>query len=127
MSAFTCLVNSILEQGDHIIIGKRIYGGIRDMCTNYLPKIGIDVDMIDGSQLDKIKAALNSKTKLVWYEPCTNPTCMLNDVETIAKMAHDFNKEIIVGCDNTFLTPYALVRILPKMSISIVSNCIKKW
>ena len=79
------------------------------MLKNDMPKIGMDVTFVEGDDLDGIKKALKANTKLVWFEPCTNPTVNLVDVEVIANIVHEYNKDIVMAVDNTFLTPYALV------------------
>lgn len=43
---------------------------------------------------------------MVWIETPTNPTMKVIDIEAVAKLAHSYNKDIIVVVDNTFLTSY---------------------
>jgi cystathionine gamma-synthase len=56
-----------------------------------------------------LRSSLKSNTKLVWLEVCTNPLIMVADLEAVIKAVKDFNPDIVVGIDNTFLSPYILV------------------
>lgn len=79
------------------------------MFKNDMPKIGVDLTFVLGTDLDEVKAALTSKTKLVWFEPCTNPTVTMVDIAAITRVVKEFNKDILIVVDNTFLSPYAYV------------------
>ena len=53
-----------------------------------------------------MKAALTEKTKVVYLETPCNPTLKVVDIAEVAKIAHEFNKNIRVIVDNTFCSPY---------------------
>ena len=125
MAAATAATIALLQQGDHFVVGKKIYGGLYNLSQNELPKAGVDVTMVDGSDLAAVRAALRPNTKVVWFEPCTNPTCFLVDIESIAKSVHEYNKDIIVAVDNTFLTPYVM-RPLEK-GVDLVFHSMSKY
>lgn len=88
---------------------EQIYGGNYDMLKEYLPQIGVDRTFCTGRDLDEFRRALTPKTKLVWFEACSNPVCKVFDIPRIAKIAHEYNKDIVVLVDNTILTPYVYV------------------
>lgn len=54
----------------------------------------------------------NILLQIVWLESPTNPCMRVADIESIAKIAHNIRKDIIVVVDNTFQTPYFQVNIL---------------
>ncbi len=86
-----------------------MYGGAYDMFRTELSKISIGVTFVDDVDVAMVKAALKPETKLVWLEICTNPLLKLMDVAAMARAVHGYNKDIIFGVDNTFLTPYIIV------------------
>merc|ERR1712106_337723 len=53
-----------------------------------------------------VRDALRENTKLVWLETPTNPLLRVADIREISSLVHDYNKDIVVVVDNTFLTPY---------------------
>ncbi len=48
---------------------------------------------------------------MIWIETPTNPTLRLVDIKTVAAIAHEMNKDMIVVVDNTFMSPY--FQVLP--------------
>ena len=75
-----------------------------------LPPLGIDVSMVDVFDVEKLTGSLRPQTKLLWLEVCTNPKLMIADLQSITKAVKAFNKDIIIGVDNTFLSPWIIVR-----------------
>jgi cystathionine beta-lyase len=51
-----------------------------------------------------IEEKINNNTKLIWAETPTNPMMNIIDVKSICDLAR--SKDIMVGVDNTFATPY---------------------
>jgi methionine-gamma-lyase len=58
------------------------------------------------TDLSNLKAALEKKTEVVYFEIHSNPTIDVVDVAEAIKITH--NKGAIVIIDNTFLTPYLI-------------------
>jgi len=46
---------------------------------------------------------------MVWIEATTNPTLKMTDIRAVCEMAKKKNPKILIGCDNTFSSPYFLV------------------
>jgi methionine-gamma-lyase len=55
---------------------------------------------------EALRNALNEKTRIFYLETPANPTLKITDIAKTAEIAHSFNPEIKVICDNTFCTPY---------------------
>jgi len=55
-------------------------------------------------EIENIKKCINDNTKLIWIETPTNPMMNIIDIKTISEMVS--SKDIMVGVDNTFATPY---------------------
>lgn len=96
-----------LNAGDHIVCCDDVYGGTQRYLRNFTqPKHLVEVDFVDTTIVENVKKAFKKNTKLLWLETPTNPTLKVSDIKALAAAAHEFNKEIIVVVDNTFLTPY---------------------
>ena len=106
MAAVASCLLTALRPGDHVISSPVIYGNSHSLLGEYLTEFGIEVDFIDLSDLDQLKAAIRPNTKMVYLETPGNPLCNICDIEAICSIAHGANKEIRVICDNTFATPY---------------------
>lgn len=53
-----------------------------------------------------MRASLKPATKLVWFETPTNPLLKITDIAEVVRIVRDFNKDIIIVVDNTFMTPF---------------------
>jgi len=103
MAAITFAVLNIAEAGDEIITDSNLYGGTYNLFANTLPKYGIDVKFVDGTDLNAVEEAITDKTKLIFAETITNPSLHVFDVEAVANVAQKHEIPLII--DNTF-APY---------------------
>ena len=103
MAATTALFQS-LHNGDHVIIGRNVYGGTYRMAVEILNNHGFQFDFIDVREIDLVKQSIKSNTKWVFVETPTNPLLELCDIESISELCKEHNLKLAV--DNTFMSPY---------------------
>lgn len=103
MAAITAVM-FYLKPGDHIVTGDDIYGGTYRLFNAVLKPMGFDFSFINMRDLAAVKAAITSKTKMVWIETPSNPLLNIIDIEAIVKLAKA--KRCLTVVDNTFLSPY---------------------
>ncbi|MHA8111502.1 aminotransferase class V-fold PLP-dependent enzyme [Lactobacillaceae bacterium Melli_B4] len=92
-----------LNQGDHIILTKNVYGGTFRLVTQVLVKYGIEYTFVDLGDEAELKQAFQDNTKVVYIETPSNPTLQVTDIAAVTQIAHDHNALAFV--DNTFMTP----------------------
>ncbi len=100
MAAITNVILQICSAGDEIVSSRTIYGGTYAFFKNFLPKFGIKVTFVDSTDLEKVKAAITSKTKIIYCESISNPMLEVADMPMLAKLAKANNCKLVV--DNTF-------------------------
>ena len=105
MGAISSTLWSIAGAGKHIVADGTLYGCTFALLNHGMPRYGVEVDFVDTADLDAVKAALKDNTCCVYLESPANPTLKIEDIEAVAKIAHDFNPDIKVVVDNTFATP----------------------
>ena len=96
-------VVKLLESGDEILAVDDIYGGAFRLFTQVYEKLGIRVNYVDTTDVEKIAAAITPKTKLIWLETPTNPILKISDIRAVAGLAKAHSCLLCV--DNTFATP----------------------
>ena len=107
-SAATASIAHLLDQGDEILIMDDVYGGT----GRYFRSLSSCLcKFIDMTNVDNVKNAISSKTRMIWLETPTNPTLKISDISAIANLANLANlaklsDNIILVVDNTFMTPY---------------------
>jgi cystathionine gamma-lyase len=65
---------------------------------------GLTFSYVDMTDSANIRAAANSRTKLIWVETPSNPMLKLIDLEQVAKIAGQIGA--VAVADNTFASPY---------------------
>lgn len=105
MAAITYSILNVAKSGDEIVADSNLYGGTHNLFEHTLPRFGINVQLVDGSKPEEVKAAITDKTKAVFAETITNPSLNVTDIEAISDIAHAANIPLIV--DNTFAPKFA--------------------
>lgn len=123
MAAITLSIMNIAHAGDEIIADSNLYGGTYNLFVHTLPKYGINVKFVDGTDLDAIEAAITDKTKVIFGEIITNPSLNVFDVEAVAEVAHKHGVPLMI--DSTFATPYISKPI--QWGADIVVHSATKW
>jgi O-succinylhomoserine sulfhydrylase len=103
MAAVTASLLCQLKAGDHVVAAKALFGSCRYVVEELLPRFGIAVDLIEGTDLNAWKKAVRKETKAFFLESPTNPTLEILDIAGIAKIAKQAGACFIV--DNVFATP----------------------
>lgn len=105
MAAITYAILNVANSGDEIIADSNLYGGTYNLFVHTLPRFGITVKLVDGTDPEAIKTAITDKTKAIFGETITNPSLNVFDIETVANIAHDHGLPLII--DNTFAPKFA--------------------
>ena len=96
----------LMTAGDHIVCGDDVYGGVTRLLDNVTAQQGLSITYVDTTNTDAVKAAITSKTKMLWIETPTNPLLKVSDMEAMVKISRDAG--ILLGVDATFATPVFL-------------------
>lgn len=104
--ATTCLF-SLWSHGDHVLLCDDVYGGTNRLTNKiFKERFGLDVEMIDMTDLKNVKSKIKKNTKMIWMETPTNPTLKLIDIKAICDIAKAQKHKVLTVVDNTFATPY---------------------
>lgn len=104
--AATVNILTMLSQNDHVVAMNDLYGGTNRLFRKVLVRQGITSDFVDLTNIEQVKSAITSATKMVWIETPTNPTMKLVDIKAVVDTVKGVNSNVIVVVDNTFMSPY---------------------
>lgn len=90
--------------GDHIVSSATLYGGTYNQFVYSLPRLGIDVTLVDPSDPDNFRRAIRPNTKILYGETVGNPLINVFPFEEVARIGQEFGIPLMI--DNTFATPY---------------------
>ncbi|MEL6370411.1 MAG: cystathionine gamma-synthase [Pseudomonadota bacterium] len=95
----------LFPAGAHVLAMDDVYGGTFRLFERVRrDSANMSFSYVDLTDTDKVEAAVTPETKLIWLETPTNPLLKIVDIEAIVAIARRHG--IMVGCDNTFASPY---------------------
>lgn len=122
MAAITAAVQNIAPAGSHVVSSNSLYGGTCTLFSHTLPKMGIEVSLVNPNDPANFAAAIRENTKLIYIESIGNPKNDILDYKAIVKIAHDHGLPVI--CDNTMASPMLFRPIEHGVDI-VVHSCTK--
>lgn len=103
MAAVNGALMSMLSSGDHVVSSRALFGSCLYILEDILPRFGVEVEFVDGTDLDAWHRAVRPETKAVFLETVSNPTLEVIDLKSVSEIAHSVGAQVIV--DNVFATP----------------------
>ena len=103
MAAVSALVLTFLSSGDHLIASEVCYAGAVELFGLHLPRFGIEVSLVDTTDLQQVRAALRPNTRLIYAETPANPILCISDIAALAGIAGEAGA--LLAIDSTFAGP----------------------
>lgn len=103
MAAIMAVGISLLQQGDHVVCSRSVFGSTVSLFSKYLIRAGIETTFVDPTDLNAWRGAVKENTRLFFMETPSNPLAELTDIEAVAEIAH--KNDALVAVDNCFCTP----------------------
>ena len=103
MAAVNGALVSMLRAGDHVVAGRALFGSCLYILDEILPRYGVDVTLVDGTDVTAWASAIGPDTKAVFFESVSNPALEVIDIAAVSDLAHAVGATVIV--DNVFATP----------------------
>ncbi|MRX43350.1 cystathionine gamma-synthase [Agromyces kandeliae] len=104
LAAEDALLRTVLQPGDHVVIGNDVYGGTHRLVRRIFGDWGVRHSTVDTSDLDAVRAAIElGTTKVLWVETPSNPLMKISDIAALAELGDEAGLTVVV--DNTFASP----------------------
>src|SRR5207244_11622669 len=87
MAAVAAALMGQLRAGDHIVASKALFGSCLYVVEEHLPRYGIASTLVDGTDLDQWRQAVQPNTKTFFLETPTNPAMEVIDIVASADFA----------------------------------------
>jgi O-succinylhomoserine sulfhydrylase len=104
MAAMFASMATFLQNGDHVVASRSVFGSTHQLLTMIFPKWGISHTYVDISSPETWERAIRPNTKMIFIETPSNPALDIVDLEWLGKLAKKYN--LILNVDNCFATPY---------------------
>lgn len=107
MAAILYSIQNLAVPGDEIITLSTVYGGTYTLFNDRLEsQYGIKAHFVEPEDFAGLEAAINEKTRAIYFESIGNPDINIPHIEKIVEIAKKYNVPTVV--DNTFGTPYLI-------------------
>ncbi len=103
MAAVNAALMCQLKPGDHVVSARALFGSCSYIIETLLPRFGIGVTLVDGTELAQWRDAMRPETKVCFLETPSNPTLEIIDLKAVAEIVHSVGARLVV--DNVFATP----------------------
>jgi O-succinylhomoserine sulfhydrylase len=104
MAAMFGSIASLLQQGDHVLASRSLFGSTHQLLTRVFPKWGITSTYGDISDIENWERLVQPNTKMLFIETPSNPGLEIIDLEWAGNFAKA--NHLILVVDNCFATPY---------------------
>ncbi len=121
MAAIAAVTQALLREGDHVVSSAFLFGNTNSLWQTVGVQ-GIDIAMVDATDVKHVEAAITPATRIVFVETIANPRTQVADLARIGELCAE--RGIVYIVDNTMTSPYLFQ---PKsVGASIVINALTK-
>lgn len=103
MAAIGAVVQGLLRAGDHIVSSAFLFGNTNSLWATVNAQ-GIDVSLVDATDVALVEQALTPQTRLVFVETIANPRTQIADLKRLGALCRA--RGILYIVDNTMTSPY---------------------
>lgn len=122
MAAISASIMALMKAGDHLIASSYLFGNTRSILQTFID-IGLNIDFVDATDVENVKAVYTDRTKMVLVETVANPATQIADLEKIGAFCKE--KNLIYMVDNTMTSPYLFRPV--EVNASLVINSLTKY
>ncbi len=103
MAAITASLLAFVQQGEHVVFQKSLYGGTSNLITEEFSRFGIEYSFAADLSPAAFEAEIRDNTRVIYVETPSNPLLHLIDLEEITRLAR--SRGLVSMIDNTFASP----------------------
>jgi len=103
MAAVSAFLLTFLRAGDHVVASEVCYAGTVELFGLLLPRFGIEVSLVDTSDLEQVREAIRPNSKVVYVETPANPILRISDIKGLSEIADLAGAMLCV--DSTWASP----------------------
>lgn len=94
----------LFQPGDHLVVGRDIYGGTYRILTTLFARWKLAVTFVDTADPAAVRRAITPATRALFVETPANPLLQVSDLAALAAIAREHH--LLAITDNTFMTPH---------------------
>lgn len=103
MAALAAIFTTLLRRGDHLVSSQYIFGNTNSLLGT-LQELGVEVTMVDATDVAQVEAAIRPNTRMVFVETIANPGTQIADLMGIGALCG--RAGLVYVIDNTLTSPW---------------------
>ncbi len=103
MAAVNAAILANVKAGDRVLGARAMFSSCLWILDTLLPRLGVEVELVDGEDLDQWAEAARRGVRLALIETPANPTLGAVDIAGVAEIVHAQGGLLVV--DNVFASP----------------------
>lgn len=103
MSAIVATFLTLLKEGDHLICSRFLFGNTTSLLST-LEGYGIELTLVDATDINDVKNAQKANTKMVFVETIANPVTQVSALAEIGEFCE--GEGLVYVIDNTITSSY---------------------
>lgn len=105
MAALSAVFMGLLRTGDHLISSQFVFGNTNSLLGT-LVNLGIQVTMVDTTDIQAVQHALRPNTRMIFSEVIGNPVTQVSDIGAIGQLCQVHGIPFVL--DSTMASPYLI-------------------
>ncbi|KZY40613.1 O-succinylhomoserine sulfhydrylase [Oleiphilus sp. HI0050] len=107
MAAIMSVCYALLEQGDHVICSRSVFGTTTVLLEKFVKKFGVEISFVDLTDYEQWQTSIKDNTRFLFLESPSNPLCEVVDIARLAELARQgrHSKGCLLVVDNCMCTP----------------------
>ena len=122
MAALAAVFSTLLRRGDHLVTSQYIFGNTNSLLGT-LADLGVEVTLVDATDVAQVRAALRPETRMVFTETIANPGTQLADLAGIGQLCRE--RGLVYVVDNTLTSPWLFQA--REVGAALVMNSLSKY
>ncbi|CAA9339208.1 MAG: O-acetylhomoserine sulfhydrylase / O-succinylhomoserine sulfhydrylase [uncultured Cytophagales bacterium] len=122
-AAIAATLTAHVRAGDHVVSVAKPYSWTAGLMRDWLPRFGVSVTFVDGTQLANFEEALRPETRVIYLESPNSFTFEMQDLAAVAGLAKA--RGIVTMVDNSYASP--LYQQPLAMGIDLVLHSASKY
>ena len=103
MAAIAAVFMSVAGAGRRVVTSRHLFGNTYLLLTETLRRFGVETVLVDLTDLDAVRAAVNDNTACIYMETVTNPQMEVADVKALSEIAHSVGAPLVA---DTTMIPF---------------------
>lgn len=101
MAAISGTLMALLESGKKVVSSRHLFGNTYLLLTRTLKRFGVETVLVDLTNLEEVRKAVDENTACIFLETVTNPQMEVADLAALAEIAHGVGAALVA--DSTMI------------------------